>query len=108
MEYRISIINDSVLIKVLRPFSKYAIYSASSFLKPFMKGVSTKITLDIDDIIDGRDMVFHLGLVNAFRKEIDQAGGKLFIKTDKPDVRKYLRKTGLDRIFNTEAGQLLN
>lgn len=108
MEYRISIINDSLLIKVLGPFNKSAIHSAGIFLKPLLESISSKITMDIDDLEDERDMVFHIGLVNAFRKEIDQAGGKLFVKTDKPSVRKYLRSTGLDRIFDTTGGHLLN
>jgi anti-anti-sigma regulatory factor len=108
MEYRISVINDSILIKVLGPFSKYAIYSAKTLLKPILKNVSKKIILDISDLKNIKEMVFHLGLVNAFKKEIDQAGGKLFIKTDEPVVHKYLQKTGLDRIFNSAGGQLLN
>jgi anti-anti-sigma regulatory factor len=108
MEYRISIVNDSILIKVLGPFNKTAVYSAGVFLKPLLKGVSTKITMDIDDLKDEREMVFHMGLVNAFRKVIDQVGGKLFVKTDKPAVREYLRSTGLDKIFDTTEKQLLN
>ncbi len=107
MEYRISFMEDSILIKVLGSFNRNAIHSVGSFLKPFLKGISTKITLDIDGLKDEREIVFHFGLVNAFRKEIDQAGGKLYVRTSRPVVRKYLAKTGLDKIFNTKDEQFL-
>jgi len=99
MEYRISTIDDYTLIKVLGPFNRNAIHSVSKFLKPFLKGNSRKITLDIDNLVNEKDMVFHVGLLNAFRKEIDQAGGTMQVQAENVSLRQYLSAMRLDRIF---------
>jgi anti-anti-sigma regulatory factor len=99
MEYRISKLKESILIKVLGPFNKNAVHSVSTFLEPFLSGNSTRITLDIDNLKDEREIVFHLGLVNAFKKAIDQVGGKLTVRAESSCIRSYLNKTGMDRIF---------
>ncbi|MFH0976379.1 MAG: hypothetical protein V1874_11415 [Spirochaetota bacterium] len=99
MEYKISKITDSIVIKVMGPFNKNAVHSVSTFLKPFLNGNSTDITLDIDNLEDEREIVFHIGLVNAFKKAIEQVGGKLSVRAERSSVRKYLSNTGIDRIF---------
>jgi hypothetical protein len=105
MEYKISSLKDSVLIKVLGPLNRNAIYSVSTFIKPFLKGASTKITLDVDGLEDEKEMVFHLGLINAFKKEIDQAGGKLTVMADRASIKKYLKATRLNKLFNISDPQ---
>ncbi len=106
MEYRISLLEDSVLIKVLGTLNRNAVYSVSSFIRPFLKGTKTKITLDVDDLEDEKEMVFHFGLINAFKKEIDQAGGKLTVRAGRERVKKYLRSTRLDKLFSIADPQL--
>lgn len=108
MEYRVYMTSDSISIKVMGPFNKNAIYSAGQFMKSLLNGAPARVTLDIDDLQDEREMIFHMGLVNAFKKEIDRAGGKLLVKTEKQSLRRYLRNTGMDRIFDTGNGQLMN
>ena len=108
MEYKITKQKDSILIKVFGPFSKNAINLAGVFLQPILINISKKIILDIGDLNEAREMIFHFGLVNSFRKEIDQAGGELFVKTHDPVMKKYLYNTGLGRLFQTDAGKLLN
>ena len=99
MEYRISKLKESILIKVVGPFNKKAVHSVSTFLEPLLSGNFTNITLDIDNLEDEREIVFHLGLVNAFKKAIDQVGGKLSVRAERSSIRKYMDKTGMNRIF---------
>ena len=107
MEYRISKQNDSILVKVLGPFSKNAINMAGVFLKPILINVSRKIILDISELKEAREMIFHFGLINAFKKEIEQAGGELFVKTNETVMQKYLHNTGLYRLFKAADGKLI-
>jgi len=99
MEYRVKKLKESILIKVIGPINKNAKYSARSFLEPFLDGRFTNITLDIDNLENDREIVCHIGLVNSFKKAIDQVGGKLFLKVERSSIRKYLHKTGMDRLF---------
>jgi anti-anti-sigma factor len=99
MEYRISKKNDSVHITVLGPLNRNAVHSVSGFIRPFLKGGSTNISIDIDDLKDEHDMVFNIGLINAFKKEIEQAGGHMRLKSKSRILKNYLNQTGMGRLF---------
>jgi anti-anti-sigma regulatory factor len=100
VEYRISEMRNKTIIFVSGNINRNAIYRVSTFLKPLLNRKPLAIVLDIDGLEDERDMTYHAGLVNAFRREIEQAGGILLIKTTRPSFLNYLRTTGMKRIFN--------
>jgi len=100
MEYRISKTGDTTTIFVSGYLNRNAKYRVSTFLKPLLNRKPLTIVLDVDGLEDEKDITYHAGLVIAFKKEIDQAGGILLIRTERPSFLNYLRTTGIEKIFN--------
>src|SRR5208337_3826905 len=98
MEYWISESKDHILVKATGMLDRHAIYSVGTFIRPLLKGGSPRIVLDIDGLEEEREMIFHVGLINAFKREIEQAGGSLTVLANRPHIVNFLRSTGLDRI----------
>ncbi len=101
MEYRVIVLKTQTVIKVIGPFMRSSIYTVSSFLKPLINNSAPSICLDIDGLSDeGGNMIFYVGLLNAFKKEIKQAGGTLCIQASRPKVKSFFQKYRLDKMFN--------
>jgi len=100
LEYRVTTLKTHVNIKVIGPFIKNSMYTVSTFLKPFLQNADPIFYLDIDDLENDKEVIFYLGLINAFKKEIEQAGGVLFVKAGRPSIEKFFQKSRLDKIFN--------
>ncbi len=105
MEYRISILNDALLIKVLGPLNRKAVYTVGALIRPLVTGHSPRIILDVEGLEYEKEMVYHLGLINAFKKEIEQAGGSFTLAAGRNRITKYLRMAGLDKLFNISDTQ---
>jgi anti-anti-sigma factor len=74
--------------------------SVRDILYPWRNRTGLKIAVDLGGIDEGDDVVTQLGVITAFKKEVDLMNGFLKICSLRPHIKNYLHKTGLDRIFD--------
>jgi len=90
---------ENTEIKVSGKICKAAVLSSGNFIRSLIEKGTTSITLDIDGLEDDREMIYHVALINSFKKASDYAGGDFVLVSNRSSVRKYLSKTGLERLF---------
>ena len=44
-------------------------------------------------------MFYHVAVITTIKKEVEQCGGDLRIRTSRPFMKKYLVMTGLTKLF---------
>ena len=64
-------------------------------------GREPKVILDVENLDDSGSITTQLAIINAFKKEVCLMNGSLKICSLRPRIKTYLRKTKLDRIFDT-------
>ena len=99
LNYSIFKKNVTAVIKASGKISKGAVLSSGNFIRSLISGGSTNITLDIDGLEDEREMIYHVALINSFKKEVERAGGVFTLVATRPSVQTYLSISGLSRLF---------
>ncbi|MBN2040126.1 MAG: hypothetical protein JW864_08805 [Spirochaetes bacterium] len=99
MNYIVSKEKDHFLIKMSGKFNKNATFNVREFLTPMLSLPNPKIVVDLSELPAGKDLVYQVGLLNAFRKEVDFAGGIFQINSLSPEMKNYFSQNRLDHIF---------
>jgi anti-anti-sigma regulatory factor len=100
MDYIVNKNKDHVLIKIAGKLNKNAIYNVREFLDAILNHPKPKVVIDLSELQEDKDVVYQVGLINAFKKEIDLAGGKFKVNSLSPGVQKYFTENRLDRLFD--------
>jgi anti-anti-sigma regulatory factor len=113
MDYIVDKKDDYVFIKITGKLNKNAIYSVREFLDPILNQSRPKIVIDLSDLYDDKDVVYQIGLINAFKKEIDLKGGSFKVNSLSPGMEKYFIENRFDYLFdigniNNKDHQILN
>ena len=58
-----------------------------------------KIVIDLSEMFEENDIVYQVGLINAFKKVVDLAGGIFLVNSLSPEIKNYFNKHRLDHIF---------
>jgi hypothetical protein len=107
MEYRILKRKNSTLITAKGIPERQAVFAVGTLIRTLLENGPPKIILDIDGLEGEREIFLQIGIINAFKKEIRQAGGSLTVMTNRPHIKNFLSSTGLDRIFPVTDDSLL-
>ncbi len=89
-----------ILAEVGWSLNKSAPFSARDILRPWRNRKEPRIVVDLGGIDEDGNVLAHLSIINAFKKETELANGYLKICSLRPRIRDYLLKNGLYRIFD--------
>jgi len=111
LNYSIYETDYCTIVKVSGKISKGAVLSSGAFIRSLIERDILNIILHIDGLEDERDLIYHIALINSFKKAVENAGGDFVVISNRDALRSYLLSTGLSRIFsvinyNTEMGAL--
>jgi anti-anti-sigma regulatory factor len=98
---------ENTEVKVSGKICKAAVLSSGSFIRSLIEKGAANITLDIDGLEDEREMIYHVALINSFKKASDYAGGDFVLVSNRSSVRKYLSRTGLERLFPVDINDTI-
>ncbi len=99
MDYKFRKMKDHTIVEVKGKIDGGTVMSAGSFIRGLEINYPETVILDVDGLEDGREMFYHVALINSFKKEVEQAGGILKIRSTGLSLKKYLNVTGLKRLF---------
>ncbi|NMC40833.1 MAG: hypothetical protein GYA43_06635 [Bacteroidales bacterium] len=55
--------------------------------------------LDMGGLEDEKEMIYHVALINSFRKTAEQAGGRFVLISASEALKCYLKLSGIERMF---------
>lgn len=91
--------NKTAVVKASGKICRAAVLSSGNFVRGLLEKGYADITLDIDSLDDEREMLYHIALINSFKKEVERAGGIFTLVSTRPAVKAYLSICGLERLF---------
>ena len=91
---------DSIVIEIGGSLNKSIPFSVRDILRPWQSRTEPRIALDMGGIDEDGDIIAQLGVIAAFKKEVDIMNGFLKVCSLRPHIRNYLLKNRLDRIFD--------
>lgn len=99
MNYSVLEKNGKTVVKVSGKLSSAAVLSSGTFIRSLIERCGSNITLDIDGLEDEREMIYHVALINSFKKAVESKGGVFILISNRSVFKGYLSKTGLGRLF---------
>lgn len=99
MNYTLSRTDECTVIEVSGKIDGGIVMSAGSLVRRMGITYPGTVILDIDGLEDQREMFYNVALINSFKKEIEQRGGKLKLRATRLPVTRYLTMTGLKKLF---------
>lgn len=99
MDYSMSRMKDCTIIRLAGKADGAAVMSAGTSVRELEITYPQTVILDIDGIEDQREMFYHVAVITTIKKEVEQCGGRLRIRTSRPMMSKYLLMTGLKKLF---------
>ncbi len=99
MEYHVTEKKDYSIVKVMGRFNRNAVYSVRQFVMPLLVRNRFGIALDMKDVTEEMDPIFQVGLLNAFRRELDFAGANLKVSSLNNGLREYFARNRMDEFF---------
>lgn len=99
MNYSIYEVDHCTVVKVSGKISRSAVLSSGAFARSLIEKNIINIILHIDGLEDERELIYHVALINSFKKAIENAGGDFVVISNRDAMKNYLLSTGLSRIF---------
>ena len=99
MNYSVFEKDADIEVKVSGKISSGAVLSSGAFIRSLLERGAASITLNIDGLDDEREMIYHVALINSFKKEVGRMNKIFTLVTTRPSVQAYLSVTGLAGIF---------
>jgi anti-anti-sigma factor len=99
LNYLIYETDNCTVVKVSGKISKSAVLSSGAFIRSLIERDILNIILHIDGLEDERDLIYHIALINSFKKAVENAGGDFVVISNRDALKNYLSSTGLSRIF---------
>ncbi len=103
MNYSVVEKKGNTEVRVSGKLSKYAILSAGIFIRSLIERCGSNITLDVDGLEDEREMIYHVALINSFKKAVENRGGSFTLVSNSTGLQRYLSGTGLARLFGNNS-----
>ena len=91
---------DFIIVEIGGSLNQDVPFSVRDILRPWRTRTEPKIAVDLGGIDEDRDVVTQLGVITAFKREVDLMNGFLKICSLRPRMKNYLVKNRLDRIFD--------
>jgi len=91
---------DFIIVEIGGSLNQDVPFSVRDILRPWRTRTEPKIAVDLGGINEDRDVVTQLGVITAFKREVDLMNGFLKICSLRPRMKNYLVKNRLDRIFD--------
>jgi len=99
LNYSVSEKNENTEIRVSGRLNKGAVIASGNFIRSLIDRGASEITLNIDGLDDDREMVYHIALINSFKKETERANKIFKLVSTRSSIQKYLSITGLSMLF---------
>ena len=91
---------DFIIVEIGGSLNQDVPFSVRDILRPWRTRTEPKIAVDLGGIDEDRDVVTQLGVITAFKREVDLMNGFLKICSLRPRMKNYLVKNRLNRIFD--------
>ena len=99
LNYTIITGNGTLTVKVSGRIDKGAVIGCRSFVLSLIEKGYLNFRLDLKDLEDEREMIYHAALINSFRNIIEQAGGRFVLVSVSEALKYYLKLSGIGRLF---------
>mgnify|MGYP001194193816 CR=1 FL=1 len=99
MNYTIITGNGTLTVRVSGSIDRGAVISSRSFVQSLIEKGYLNFILDMENLGDEREMIYHVALINSFRNSVEQAGGRFTLLSASESLKCYLSLSGLGRLF---------